>query len=82
MGDEKKIIEIGGVKLELDMRTGKTTQIDTFKVGDNVKVLIKEYDSYKSYAGVIVGFDNFKERPTIIVAYLKMGYSEADIKFI
>lgn len=81
--NETKIIEVNGVKLELDMRTGKTTQIDTYRIGDNVKVLVKEYgDNYKSYPGVIVGFDNFKTKPTIVVAYLKLDYSCAEIQFI
>ena len=44
MEDEKeymKTIEINGVKLEIDLRTAK--RVDTFKIGDNVKVLKKEY---------------------------------------
>jgi hypothetical protein len=52
--NETRIVEINGVKLELDMRQAKLQSIDTFKVGDSVKVLIKEYgDSYKTHAGVI-----------------------------
>lgn len=61
----KQIVEIKGVKLEVDMRTAKT--IDTFKVGDRVKVLIKQYSNYKSLPGIIVGFDAFEKLPTIIV---------------
>jgi len=77
--EEKKIIEINGVKMEVDLRNCRV--IENFRVGDNVKLLIKQYDSYKDSAGVIVGFDNFKERPTIIIAYLDVSYSEASIKF-
>jgi len=80
MTDEnKRIIEINGVKVEVDLRECKT--VDTFKVGTNVKVLIKDYETFKDYAGVIVGFDEFKERPTIIIAYLDVSYSSASIKF-
>lgn len=32
MEDTKRIIEINGVKLELDLRQAEVTQIDTFKV--------------------------------------------------
>ena len=79
--EEKRIVEIDGVKLEVDLR--QATQVEKYKIGDNVKVLIKEYsDKYVSYPGVIVGFDNFKERPTIVIAYIEQKYSEADIKFI
>lgn len=60
-----QIVEINGVKIEVDMRTAKT--IDTFKVGDRVKVLIKQYSNYKSLPGIIVGFDAFKKLPTIVV---------------
>ena len=35
--EEKRIVEIDGVKIEVDLRTAK--RIDTFAVGDNVKVL-------------------------------------------
>lgn len=76
----KRIIEVGGVKLEVDLRHARV--VENFKIGDNVKVLIKTYgDSFKSHPGIIVGFDNFKERPTIVVAYVEDGYS-ADIKML
>ena len=66
---EKRIVEINGVKLEIDLRTA--TRVESFKIGDQVKVLVKQYgESYSSYFGVIVGFDEFKALPTIIVAYL------------
>lgn len=77
---ETKIIEINGVKLEVDLRTAKV--IDNYKVGDNVKILVKEYsDNFKSHIGTIIGFDDFKENPTIVVAYLKTEYSRASIEF-
>lgn len=78
---EKRIIEINGQKFEVDMR--RAVKIENFKVGDKVKVLKKQYsDSYASYAGLIIGFEPFKETPTIVIAYLESEYSKADIKFI
>lgn len=78
---EKKLIEINGVKLEVDMRHAR--KVDDFKVGDNVKVLVKEYgDNYKSHGGVIVGFDNFENLPTIVICYCELSYSSAEIKFV
>lgn len=72
------IIEINGVKLEVDLRNAK--RIDNLKVGDTVKVLRKEYgDSYKSSAGVIVGFDNFQKLPSIIIAYIGDRYDKSNI---
>jgi hypothetical protein len=78
-----EIIEVGGVKLEVDLREAK--KIEKYRVGDNVKVLKKgQYsgDTYKSYPGVIVGFDAFKERPTIVIAYLDVDYSSAKVGFL
>lgn len=40
MDDGKRIIEIDGVKIEVDLRTAK--RIDTYRVGDNVKILNKD----------------------------------------
>ena len=78
MEAQTKIVEIQGVKFEVDMRHAKV--ITNYKVGDNVKVLIKKYDDqYTSYPGVIVGFDAFKALPTITVAYLEIGYSTYDL---
>lgn len=70
MTQEKDYIremEINGIKFEVDMRTLK--RIDTFKVGDNVKILDKRYSSNKILNGVIVEFLNFKDKPTMQVAY-------------
>lgn len=66
MESGKRVIEIDGVKIEVDMRTAK--RIDTFKVGDAVKVLDKTSSEYKVKPGIITDFANFKEKPTICVA--------------
>ena len=77
--EQKRIIEVNGVKMEIDLRNAKV--VENYKVGDYVKVLIKEYNSYKSYIGNIIGFDNFEKNPTIVIAYLKNEYSTASIEF-
>lgn len=79
MSDTKRIIEINGVKLEVDLREAKN--VDIYKVGDPVKVLIKRYgDTYTSYPGVIISFDNFKNKPAINVAYVEGEFSSATVK--
>ncbi len=78
--DNKRIVEIQGVKLEVDLTTAKV--IENYKVGDNVRLLVKSYgDEYKVYPGVIIGFDDFQNLPTITVCYLEMNYTSADVKF-
>lgn len=79
MEASKRIIEVNGVKLEVDLTTAR--RVDEFRVGSRVKVLVKQYDKYRSQAGVIVGFDNFKARPTIIVAYIDVDYNTAALKY-
>lgn len=72
-------IEIDGIKVAVDMRTVK--KIDTYRIGDNIKVLKKNYDNYQTYSGVIIDFVNFKERPAIVIAYFDQSYSGTDIRF-
>lgn len=82
MEDHKRIIEINGVKLEVDLRNAK--KIDEFKVGDSVKVLRDEGTHYghKVYAGVIVDFVEFKSKPTIQVVIFKQDYNGIQLEFI
>jgi hypothetical protein len=80
MEDTKRIIEINGIKLEVDLRNCK--RVDEFKVGSPVKILKKKYsDTYESFFGMIVGFDEFKGLPTIIVAYINPSTWETPLQF-
>ena len=64
MSDEhKKIIEINGVKLEVDLRMAKV--IDSYRIGESVKVLEKYYSGYTVSYGAIIGFTDFQKQPTI-----------------
>lgn len=81
--ETKKIIEINGIKMEIDLRSATLKQLDTFKVGDPVKVLIKKYENdYISHAGVIIGFDNYSTNPTILVMYVDESYSEKALQML
>ena len=81
MKDEnKRIVEINGVKIEVDLRTAK--QVASYKVGDRVKVLVKNYSgSYTVSHGIIVAFDEFIARPSITICHLTNDYSP-DLKFV
>ena len=82
MSEDKRIIEINGVKLEVDMRSAR--RIDEFKVGDSVKVLDSRDDRNEMRSGVITDFANFKELPTIMVAVYKAGsyWERPTVEFI
>lgn len=77
--ETKRIIEVNGVKMELDARTAAIQNVDTYRVGDNVTLLLTE-NSYgspkrtKALSGVIVDFANFTGNPTIVVCYLDDSY--------
>jgi hypothetical protein len=77
---EKRVIEINGVKMEVDLRNAKT--VSSYKVGDTIKVLKKGYSGYDVHFGVIIGFTEFKKLPTVEILYLKDNYSSADIDFL
>lgn len=77
---EKTIVEVNGVKLEVDMRYAR--RVEELRVGDRVKILTKDYSSYTVHPGVIIGFEPFAKLPTIIAAYIQNSYDAADVKFI
>lgn len=75
------IIEINGVKMEVDLRHAKMVH-ENIRVGSKVKLLEKsEYGSNEVHPGVVVGFEPFVDQPTIIVAYIKVTYNDAPLKF-
>ena len=80
MTNETMLVEINGVKMEIDTRHAR--KIETLRVGSRVKVLVKQYEGHKIYPGVVVGFDEFRELPTINVCYLDIDYFQAALKFI
>lgn len=81
MTDEHiRIVEINGVKVEVDLRQCKV--IENYKIGDQVKILKKEYSGYKSFPGVIIGFEDFKKLPSILICYLEDVYNGAEVKFL
>ena len=80
MAKQFEIIEINGTKFEVDLSTAK--KMEEFRVHDQVKVLKKNYDDYKIYPGVIIGFEWFQARPTIVIAYLDISYRSAEIEFL
>jgi len=75
--ESTQVIEINGVKMEVDMRYAK--RVDRFRVGSKVKMLIK--DGNRVVPGVVVGFEPFDSLPTIVVSYVDDTWSGVEIKF-
>lgn len=83
MNENIRTIEVNGVKMEVDMRYAK--RIDTFKVGDTVKVLDKRNGKNDMRCGVITDFANFKDLPTMMVAVYRQpeySWNSPSIEFI
>lgn len=78
---EKTVIEINGCKFEVDLRVAR--RIEEIRVGSRVKVLTKGYgDTFKVRHGIVIGFEPFKELPTVIIAAVETDYAGAKIEFI
>jgi hypothetical protein len=72
MADEgKTVIEINGVKMEVDLRTARV--VDNYRVGDTVKVLRKEYGGYAVDYAAIINFTAFEKLPTIELLAVDRG---------
>jgi hypothetical protein len=75
------IIEVNGIKMEVDLRHAKVIH-QNIKVGTKVKILAKGgYGGPEVYPAVVVGFEPFTDLPTIIVAYVKQSYASAELQF-
>jgi hypothetical protein len=79
---DKRIVEIDGVKLEVDLRTAKV--IDHYKIGDPVRVLhsANDYNSAIINPGVIIGFCEFDSNPAIEILELKNEYSNVNFNLV
>lgn len=77
---QTQLVEINGVKLEVDMRYAR--RVDTLRLGTRVKVLKEDYSGPKVYHGIVVGFEPFATLPTIVVAYCEDDWDKAEIKFL
>jgi hypothetical protein len=77
----KQIIEVNGIKLEVDMRYAR--RVEEIRIGDKVKVLRKQYgDQFTVHPGIVIGFEPFTQLPTIVVAYVDQDWSKAEVKFL
>lgn len=83
MNDITAIQEFAVGAVTLAANRSHAVRAEVLKVGDPVRVLIKpSYGSPEVHTGVIVGFEPFKERPTIIIAYVEVSYNKAEMKML
>jgi hypothetical protein len=82
MNENRMVIEVNGVKLDVDLRTAR--RIDTLQVGSRVKVLTKPTyeNTWKVRPGIVAGFEPFQKLPTIVVAVLDIAWDSAKLDFI
>ncbi len=80
MSEQNKIIEINGVKFEVDARTATVRQLSTIRIGAKVKVLKDERVLY----GTVIGFEPFADNPVVVICYIDSQYysSSPDFKFL
>lgn len=77
---ENKIIDINGVKFEVDARTATVRQLQTIRIGAKVKVLKDDQVKY----GTVIGFEPFPENPVVVICYIDSQYysSSPEFKFL
>jgi hypothetical protein len=82
MDENKRIVEVEGVKIEVDLRTAKV--IEHYKIGDPVRILhpSTDFNAASVNAGVIIGFCDFAENPAIEVLELTVDYSGTNFRTV
>ena len=81
--ENKRVVEINGIKLEVDLREAKV--IAHFKVGDPVRVYHPKNDYNRTAeirVGVIVGFCEFEKTPAIEILEMTEDYGRIDFKTV
>lgn len=83
MNDIETIQQFAVGAVTIAANRSAAVRAEVLKVGDPVRILIKpDYGEPEVHTGVIVGFEPFTERPTIIIAYLKVAYSSVEMKML
>ena len=74
-----KQIEVNGITYSVDESMFVTEEI---KVGDEVQILKKGYDSWETFPGVVVQILPFDDKPAVQVVYVDHSYSSVEVKTI
>lgn len=84
MNDQSKIEQFAIGSLMIAASRDAAIRSEVLKVGDAVRLLEKggQYSEAKVHTGVIVGFEPFKDMPTVQIAYIEHSYAKAELKLI
>ena len=83
MNDIEQIQQFVVGAVTIAANRNQAIRAEILKVGDAVRVLIKpSYGTPEVHTGVIVGFEPFKEWPTIIIAYIEHSYNKSEMKML
>lgn len=77
---KNKTIELNEAMVKIGLK--KEEAINNYKVGNYVKLLIKDIFDFESYPGRIVGIYYSNDEPIIVVAYLKQPFDRFNISYI
>jgi hypothetical protein len=81
MDENKRIVEIDGIKVEVDISTAKV--ISNYKIGDPVRILHPgEGYGCGIKPGIIVGFCQFEKNPAIEILELDTDYSGTNFRIV
>lgn len=69
---------IQGTHFEISRAPNQPTE-KFVRIGDRVKVMKKQYDGWKTFPGIIVSFDDFKDMPTFNIVYVEASYSSCNL---
>jgi len=71
-------------ELQINGKTFKINQsveiAEEYKLGDTVRILVKDYSEFVAYSGIIVAIDDFAKSPSVTVCYFTNGYNP-EVKF-
>lgn len=84
MNDQPKIEQFAIGSLVLAASREAAIRAEVLRVGDAVRLLEKpgSFGEAKVHTGVIVGFEPFKDMPTVQIAYIEHSYSKAELKLL
>lgn len=77
---KNKTVEVNEAMVKIGLK--KEEVVNNYKVGNYIKLLIKDVFDFENYPGRIVGIYYSNDEPIIVVAYLKQPFDRFNIGYI